>query len=313
MFLGESPLGQGIYDLDPNTYLNVITEQNRAWHDTLRGLLGFIDPYSPYALAVVGSDGRFERHEKRGTDIIVIADSANEYPDWDLRTYLGEYGFMLEDRDLNIYDLSSNARLSVVQGLRNAKAFPDYLLNSDHIAGDIRLWTTARERVLNELQDPKLYKDIRERNRKEYAKAARTGIYAGVPVFNVADGLQFYQDEGTAKLQLGFKVPFLRLVQSWLDLKTTDYLKHFEFDPNLIQTLSRHMPTSTSDRLCFLGQHGGIGERWEDVYQAYGWFLREYHYAQEQYTVQGYIESPFNKEEFEYCSNILQSECVYHS
>lgn len=313
MFLGEVPLGQDVYELDPNTYLNLITEQNRAWHDTLRGLLGFIDPYSPYALAVVGSDGRFERHEKQGTDIIVLADSADSYPDWDLRTYLGEYGFKLEDREPNIYDLSSNTQLSVVQGLRNAKAFPDYILNSDHVAGDIRLWTTARERVLYELQDSKMYKDIRERNRKEYAKAARTGIYGGVPVFNLYEGVQFYQEEENTRFQLGFKVPFLRLVQSWLDLKTTDYLRYFEFDPKLVQTLSKHMPTSTSDRLSFLGQHGGIGDRWEDIYQAYGWFLREYHYAQEQYTAQGCSESPFNTDEFAYYNAVLLSECVYHS
>lgn len=311
MFYGEIPLGEDVYGLEPRRYLDVIMQQNRTWHDSLRGLLGFIPSYSPYALAVVGSDGRLERHEKQGTDIIAITKSPDAYPYWDLGTYLGQYGFHIEDCDTNVYDISQVERLSVVQGLRGGKVFPDYLLYSDPIAGDKGLWVSARERVLFELQDPKIHRDIRQRNRKEYAKAAKTGTYSKLPVFDVIDGVQYYQEDESHAIQLGFKIPFLRLVQSWLDLKTIDYIDYFKFDQKIIKSLSEYMPTSTSDRLCFLGQHGGINQEWEDIYQAYGWFLREYHYAQEQYIKFGRRESLFDIEEFAYYSQVLLMQCEY--
>ena len=74
MFRGLAPLGDQIYNVDPQWYLQIVEQENRQWHHSLRGLLEpFITPYDPYSLVVVGSDGRMERHSKTSTDIAVLA------------------------------------------------------------------------------------------------------------------------------------------------------------------------------------------------------------------------------------------------
>lgn len=313
MFYGEFPLGLGIYDLGPYDYLNVIAKENQNWQSALTGLLSFIKPTEHYALVLVGSDGRLERHQKRVTDIVAIAETADQYPNWALDEYLTDFGFCLEQHDTSVYDLTNSRPLSIVQGVGQPKSFPDFLLYSHPIGGNWQYWYEARERVLTELQDPAIRKEIRGRNRKEYAKAARTGSYSGATAFDISQNIQYYHVNGEPRPQQGFKMPFLRLAQSWLDLITIDYLRAFDFDKSEIEALARYMPTPATDRINFFGQSGWLNDNWQDIFGAYGWFLREYHFAQERFYKYGETETPFNPEEFEFYSRVLLDKCVYHS
>ncbi len=310
MFRGLAPLGDQIYNVDPQWYLQIVEQENRQWHHSLRGLLEpFITPYDPYSLVVVGSDGRMERHSKTSTDIAVLAQNAADYPGWDLAEYLGDHGVHVDQRILSVYDLAKDKKLSLVKGLQ-PKAYPDFLLWSDLVAGNPQIFFDTRVRIMNELKDKNIYNDIKDRNRRQYARAATTGIHARLPIFNRENCEQYYYEASGEVPQLGFKIPFLRLVQSWLDLETITYLRALDFHPEVISSFAQYVPSPVPDRVAFFGQQGWLHPQWEDIHSAYGWFLREYHYAQERYCLNGETTTTFDPVEFDYYSQTLLNKCA---
>lgn len=273
-------------DMSPKEYwelVKCVNENNR------RDLASKFEdlPFENAALIIVGSDGKEERHCQSKPDIILIRKSGAEL---DLsRRLVDAIG---KEEFYRSYDFSHTG-LPETRGLDQStplsfafndpsKVYPDRILNAKIIAGDEDVYYSARERILAEIsKDGEESKKIREHMKSQlwlYKKAIKTGVYAGRMVF---DGQSQYYDEDNANYSVGFKIAFLRAAQRKLDLMTIKAVRTGRLD---IVTAARDLPTATDDRLeYFADMEMFPRELLSGSVEAYGWFLQQYHCAQEKY------------------------------
>ncbi len=257
-------------------------------------------PLAPtQCLIVVGSDGKRERHKQSKTDLVVV-----EQPHSDnlpIDGFVAWYGSVHPKQPFHeVFDLHSE-RMPQVASLGNpdvpvsyayphlyrqpARIYPDRILNSMLVGGSDEVFKDARRQVLHEMTDigkPSRY--IREEmamQLKHYRKAIASGTFRDIDVFSTDPPLQFY-DENPVSYSMGFKIPFLRSVQRYLDIVTTVAIRAGRLDlDEAVDTL----PTSTVDRLNFMMNLGILpaNATTEKIRDSYLWFLQQYHYAQELY------------------------------
>ncbi len=232
------------------------------------------------AIIVVGSDGKEERHPQSKTEIVLLRkgleknkreNSSLQIPN-SLPSQILYDEIRLEEVPPPILSYYNNSPKAV---------YPDLILNSILILGNPKTHLQARIKVIKEMTDDgPIGKRIREELKKQlssYRTTLSTGFYRGLPVF--ADGWQYYyENEDPKKLQLGFKMGPLRVVQRRLDILTVEAWKKNLLNDQEIPNL----PTNTCDRIDYFCAKGLIKKDFaSQLQQAYLWFLREYHRVQE--------------------------------
>lgn len=254
---------------------------------------------------ISGSDGKLERHPQSKSDLVMVGRDKKDCPLKRVLDHIGEEEYQRlfdigpvgqpETKALNQEDPISHAFN------RRELVYPDRILNAQLIIGSRGLFQEMRYRVLREMvgDHPEL-KRIREELKSQlssYKKGIETGKYRHVPVYDRQLGVQYYDEDPTCS-RYGFKHTFLRAVQRKMDLVTTTALQrgYVDLDEAVVG-----MPTNTCDRIEFFKQAcvlpNGVAD---DAADAYSWFLREYHKAQEGYKVSGRpITASFDIEEFE--------------
>lgn len=299
----------------PREYWNTIKELNKfELREMSRDFAGVpIDPRTT-CIVVVGSDGKLERHAQSRTEIVVLhrpsskstqERDAIEIPkkivDWYNRAHPKEGERYEESFDLSLGDVPEIKILDDVQlplayflpPLMEGPPtiFPDRVLNTVILTPQAsKVYFDARTQVLLEMTSfDHSAGGIRRKMKqqlKEYRRAAQTGRYRGRSVFSVDDGvLKETYDEVPDSRAAGFKVPFLRTVQRYMDLLTTRLVLDSSLDLN---TVVCGLPMSTIDRLKFFRKHnlfpeGNPTEKIDGVIDAYAWFLQAYHFVQEIY------------------------------
>ncbi len=293
------------YDLSVSEYgeyIHDINEQNIAY---LRRLFEGAPLAPTQCLIVIGSDGKLERHAQSKTDVVLVQrkNAANNNVD-DItawfeginpgETFKSQFDSQLSD-SLEVVTLDDDSiRASYVYPelfTQPRSIYPDRGLNSIHIAGNTEVHLDLRKQVLLEMTAKgKSFRSIREEMKKQlrhYERAAKTGAYREVRVFGIELGggenrcFQYYNEDPNS-YTVGFKVPFLRRMQRFLDIATVVAIKEEMLG---VDDAAKNLPTSTIQRLEYFKNIGLLQDQGavEDVEDSYLWFLQRYHHVQELY------------------------------
>lgn len=315
----------------PREYWNTVKELNKfELREIGRDFAGVpIDPRTT-CIVVVGSDGKLERHAQSRTEIVVLHRPSSklaqerdmiEIPqrivDWYNRVHPKEGEHYEESFDLSLSDVPeikilNDAQLPLAYASPHLmevppRIFPDRVLNTVILTPQAsRVYFDARRQVILEMasfdHQAGYIRTKMKQQLKEYRRAAQTGEYRGQSVFRVDDSvLTEIYDEAPDSRATGFKVPFLRTVQRYMDLLTTRLVLDSSLDLN---TVVCGLPMSTIDRLKFFRRHdlfpeGNPAEQIDTVIDAYAWFLQAYHFVQEGYKhTRALAEISFSGEQF---------------
>lgn len=289
------------YSFSPREYwglLETIT-LNRA--QELQNIFSDFHLSSHACLAVVGSDGKRERHPQSKTEVVIWQSQPDhqppDLPKWYEQSFDRPYSDSFDSgkKGCEVKTLSEPVPLSYAFGDEDL-VYPDRVLNAHPILGNQDIYYAGRRRVLAEMtDDTETGKRIREhlkQQRATYKQALTSYVYRNQPVFSLDPPAQFYNGEGGV---FGFKIPVLRLVQRCLDTVTVKAIRTGLLD---IGTASVQLPTPTIERLDYFMKLGVLPEDGE-VSLAYLWFLKQYHCAQELYQQAGRkVELEFDLETY---------------
>ncbi len=301
-------------NLTPKEYLGLVQTVNINSTSYLKDFFsGLPFPSSSMCLVTTGSDGKLERHTQSKTELIVIENSQYDGISLDLVDYIGndEFRRLFVTRDGLPETKSLDSEVPISYVFRDGNTiYPDRILNSTSVFGDQELFDQVRLATIREMSgDSRLSKHIRghmEDQLRNYKKSMQTGVVRGMPVFDVKNGVQFYNETDIPKLdQYGFKLAFLRAVQRKLDLITANSIKEEKLSKEIVQTF----PTSTQRRLDFLVKFGKISDFMADeVTIAYAWFLQQYHAGQQIFKdTQEPVILPFDKQPFMKHARVIES------
>lgn len=319
--LGQLAFPNPYSTIHDREYGEMVYHENTDAINTLRVKLeGFKLPKDT-CLILAGSDGKKERHIQSKMDLVFVRetndgrDVGQELVDWYEKHY-GK-GSFLHDFDARVegkpevkylnpdetnegdeeQPLISHAHIG--QFVRaTTSIFPDRALNTIYVSGNHEIYTKAIIKVLDELKLP-LVRRVLMKQLKEYKKAIVSGEYRGQKLFEVDEaspiGFEYY-NEDPKSYSTGLKTPFLRAVQRKLDLLTSDLL--LSKDNDFIFRFAANLPSNTIERMKYLQENGGFVIP-DDVVDAYLWFLRTYHQAQEEYKiVKEKVTVKFDTQEF---------------
>ncbi|OGG10005.1 hypothetical protein A2154_05135 [Candidatus Gottesmanbacteria bacterium RBG_16_43_7] len=273
------------FQLPPVDYLGMVECACQSTHEGYSQALNCgIRMGGSRCLIVVGSDGKLERHSQSKSEFVLVSRQIVPQSLLDgiydtLSKFEGVHFEKNTSYGIEIKILEGTSPFSYANH-ESATVYPDRILNSAFITGDVTAYAHARMRVLREITaSDSLGQRIRDHmyeQLKQYKRAILTREFRHIPLFSLTDHQQFYS-EGVS-LCFGFKIPFLRSVQRYIDIATTRLIRR--------GLISIHdcvdMPTSTYDRLIFLHRSGYLpSDIAANAGYAYGWFLREYHRAQE--------------------------------
>lgn len=297
------------FDLPLIEYYSLVKVICQNWREELSNSIDKILPFSlnnDVAIVVVGSDGKEERHPQSKTELVILYNSDLSIIPHCLSTYC-ELG-TLPVLCCEIKAVGDTAEVLSFYRNSSSNIFPDRVLNSIVIWGNQNLHLKARRQVITEMvSDDQIGKKIREEMRNQlsnYKQALLKGRYRGLPIFD--SGKQYYfESEDPKKLQLGFKMGPLRCVQRRLDLLTIEAWKKGMIKENDLSNL----PTNTYDKIDYFSSLQVIDVPFAlQLKNAYLWFLREYHRAQEIFKNSdriSVINSPYNQEVFEQYKDII--------
>ena len=299
--LQESPDYQfSPYDLPVEEYWGLVQIVNQHTIEQYRDFLATHTTDLNQAIVLVGSDGKRERHSQSRTEFVILTEKqdlsrtsqvltnkllSKEFP---IHYELGPDGF------IEVKCLADEMPLSYAYADPN-RVYPDRTLNITRVAGNSDITHKARRIALEEMSlNSQISGRIQERMKeqlRQYRQTMKTGSYRNVPVFSVEHAVQYYDEH--APLRFGFKMGFLRAVQRKLDLITANMVRE---GSSSIDALAQVFPVTTVDRIGFFARYGIIPHNLEDpLCEAYLWFLREYHRAQESYKRnQRAVETPFD-------------------
>lgn len=277
------------YSLGEFEYWGLLKTVGANWRDELRreyaALAGSSELFGdkPYCLILPGSDGKEERHPQSKTEIILLLEESN----FSLEEEIGKKAEAMSRKN-SISGFvetkiagSKEAPLSFFEH-SPSHVYPDRVLNSYLLVGDRQLYLRARRQVLEEMTGKKIKEAMRDQLR-QYKKVIRTGEYRNLKVFSEEEGEQYYfESRETKRIRFGFKVGFLRAVQRKLDLETVRWL---ESGQEGVDFLAQNLPMSTVERIAYFAQRGLFDKNFAlNLQEAYLWFLKNYHYAQESFS-----------------------------
>ncbi len=292
-------------------YFGLVRVCCQNWRQELKDLIDNLPATleNKVAFVVVGSDGKEERHSQSKTELVFLYDplllyKIDGHPSQFIRFREGSVicnEIRPVEADGETLSFFNNSSQSI---------FPDRILNSIVVWGSPDIHLRARMQVIREMvgQDERGGR-IREALRKQissYRQTLKNGFYRGLPVFK--DGIQYYYEcEDPKSLQLGFKMGPLRAVQRRLDILTVQTWQGSI--ANLTEENIYNLPTNTCDRIDFFLSLKLLDEGFaSQLKEAYLWFLREYHRAQELYKNSDrrqVIRLPYKKEDFDNYGEIV--------
>ena len=296
------------FNLPPVEYsgLVLVCCQNRR--NELRTLLNNVIPEElsqKLAVIIIGSDGKEERHPQSKTELVILYQNTEDDLQKKIKLALSQLG----DPTLLIEDFKNISEGTLSFYNNDPKTiYPDRILNSILVWGDVSIYTEARIKVLWEMtEDSNQGKKIKEEIRKQlstYRQTTKTGRFRNQVVFD--NTYQYYfESDNPKELRYGFKIGSLRAVQRRLDLLTIEAFKKGKLTLDEIESL----PTNTAERIDFFVTHGLIDKDFaQKLIEAYLWFLREYHKIQELFKKSDraqIISLPYDQEEFEKYKQII--------
>lgn len=269
-----------IFDLNPIEYYYAAQIANQNLLASVRQeLKPFETPNS--CIIATGSHGKQESFRVSKIEIVLITDEKKDKSEEiksNLQKFVRGNSKVFElgpGRDLEIKALNEQAPLSFVGGASES-VYPDRVLNSYFLGGNIALYQIARRRVLEELsanntQSRRIRRKMRTQI-KDYRKTCRTGIFRRLSVFDPQSATAFYYEDynNYRNSRLGVKVGPLRLIQRHLDLLAAQIPSEIEIDA---------IPTTTIERIHFY--HAlKLLDKPDDISEAYAYFLKAYHQLQ---------------------------------
>jgi len=262
-----------------------------------------------WSLILVGSDGKQERHPQSKTEIVLLCkDSRSKGIMTKVITDLiSQSTDPVEFTEIKVLE-DKKSPLSFYNGQPN-QCFPDRVLNASFLLGDDDIFIQSRKQVLSEMsEESELGRKIREELKKQltsYKKALSSGQYRGQFIFD-ENNQYYFETDDWKKARMGFKMGPLRAVQRKLDILTLNAIKQGNLT---IDDVAKNCPSNTCERIDFLTKKGILDENQVGIIiEAYLWFLREYHRAQELFkdsSRQEVISCSFNQEEFKRYRQVL--------
>lgn len=290
------------YSLHPFEYLGLVETVNANMLGTHRNVLANFTTAADQTIITVGSDGKLERHAQSKTEFAILQVGPDPYRTADAiarhlqdRLYDTHYE-VGPNGTIDVKDLADDETpLSWAFGLSRL-IYPDRVLNATWVMGNRHTFEEARRKVLEEMGQESRIRRTLATQLKSYKRAMREGIFHHTPAFSLSDHVQFYSE--LPPITAGFKSSFLRAVQRKLDLTTGRLIRDGKLTAH---DAARTLPATTTGRLQFLADQGFLAPaQSEEVQEAYGWFLREYHHAQEVYkSKRTLVAVPFAVSEFE--------------
>ncbi len=298
------------YEMPLPKYKGYLDDINSAYLTEVRNTLSLMRDFlleNGFCAVVVGSDGKRERHPQSRTEVVYLQyqKKRNEITPKQINEKFFEiYGIPYSS--VFDYDLKTDGDPRVLYinedilsyvSRDSGLIYPDRILNSRIVFGEMGMWKSAREKVLEEMGlttglSGKIRKALKSQI-KDYLKTCETGLSRGKVCFN--QGYQFY-DESELIGNFGFKYGFIRLLQRDLDLKTQTLIRDRVWSTNQAMEL----PTNTAERVCFFDEYN------QDTTLAYLWFLQRYHEVQEMYKNRRIPSvSKYDSYEFQQCSEII--------
>ncbi|OGK30051.1 hypothetical protein A3F29_03440 [Candidatus Roizmanbacteria bacterium RIFCSPHIGHO2_12_FULL_33_9] len=293
-------------------YLDTVRQENKVYRADIIDKLNGLDLPQGACLALSGSDGKSEKHIQSLPELILIIDSeedrflALKVVEWYDQKY-GSGSYVKEfdtaakgmpEVKVVFSDLPISNTNELEFGGSGFSLYPDRILNSSFIKGDEESHLRAKIKTLQEMATTKIVRGLKDQIR-DYKRPLHTGFYRGEAVFSVDDNektVSEYYDEHEGAYTVGFKIPFLRSVQRKLDILTAQLLRSGKISS--IDEFAKLYPSNTLERMSFLSEYVDITGL-NDLKNAYLWFLRAYHQAQEEYkTTQKRIVAKFDMQEF---------------
>lgn len=300
------------YDLKPIEYLGLVENINQGNIARYRQIMKPLKLDADQCLVIIGSDGKLERHPQSKTEFVIFQNQEKHSVTYNQVLYFVMQQIFRLDPDpkrrIEIKTIcdDEDILLSYTYG-NNDIVYPDRTINSIFIRGNVSTYIAARKKVFIEISsnEPKSRR-IREKMEdqlRQYKRAMKTGVYRNTPIFNLKLGKQFYRE--TPPLTLGFKPAFIRAVQRKLDIFTARGIRGGNLNIHELNTL---FPTATYEKLVVLHKKGILNSALAmQTGEAYGWFLREYHRAQEYYKLHRIpVIVEFNPEEFQNYAEIIE-------
>lgn len=295
--------------LTPIEYGGLILSTNENRREELKVIFADFPLHSQACLVLTGSDGKQERQTRSKTEISLWQYPNATHTDHDLIDWYNDYfGLAYPDafdsqrgEKIDLKTIGGNQVLSFAFQ-DSSLVYPDRMLNASYLTGNEDVYVSGRKAILEELgKNDEVSKRIRRKmveQLKNYNRAGDKG-YNGSPTFTLDPPIQFYDWENRIT---GFKMPVLRLVQRFLDLKTLDAVKSGRLDPNVA---AGEIPTFTIKRMGYLGCRG-LAPLHSEAKASYLWFLQQYNFAQEKHCIDGnLVRLPFNIEEYRKHISIL--------
>ncbi|MGB9707575.1 MAG: hypothetical protein ACPL1D_02380, partial [Microgenomates group bacterium] len=245
------------FNLPPVEYsgLVLVCCQNRR--NELRTLLNNVIPEElsqKLAVIIIGSDGKEERHPQSKTELVILYQNTEDDLQKKIKLALSQLG----DPTLLIEDFKNISEGTLSFYNNDPKTiYPDRILNSILVWGDVSIYTKARIKVLLEMtEDSNQGKRIREEIKKQlsaHRQTTKTGRFRNQVVFD--NTYQYYfESDNPKEWRHGFKMGPLRAVQRRLDLLTIEAFKKGKLTLDEIESL----PTNTVERIDFFVTHGLI-------------------------------------------------------
>ena len=263
-----------------------------------------------WSLILVGSDGKQERHPQSKTEVVLLFKKKDHKADEmvrELKTLTSQSPDPIEFTEIKVLE-DEQSPLSFYNGQPN-QCFPDRVLNASFLLGEDDIFIQSRRQVLSEMsEESELGKKVRKELKEQltsYKNALISGQYRGQIIFD-ENNQYYFETDDWKRARMGFKMGPLRAVQRKLDILTLNAIKQGNLT---IDDVAENCPSNTCERIDFLAKKGILDENQvEIIIEAYLWFLREYHRAQELFkdsSRQEVISCSFYQEEFKQYRQVL--------
>jgi hypothetical protein len=305
--------------LEPIEYVGMVDVVNQNHLHQLQLFFGSFN-LNDGCVVVTGSDGKRERHVQSKTELIAFQPSSRSNLALALKAHIGTDFFYDSQHALESY-----IEVKYIEGnwfplscvFNNTEAvYPDRVLQSTVVFGNPSYYYAARKQVLYELcYDENLAPRVRKKMKEQldtYKQSIKRGSFRGNQLFDVEKTLQYYNESPSDeknKIQ-GFKMSYLRAVQRKLDLIVAKSIIDGAVD---LEDVATNMPSATLERLDFLSKRNVLpSELTQQVGRSYGWFLQQYHRSQAMFkSLQTYVATPFDQEEYHYYEEVISKNFVY--
>ncbi len=301
------------FSLWPEEYLGLVKTVSRNNMVSMVDDLHGIPITNDTAVVVVGSDGKQEAHARSKPEIAIWDKSGSISPhvvmDWYNKSHPDSYGHNY-DLGINglpeVKDLLHNPLASVTSfGSQGCNIYPDRAINAGFVLGNHELYREGRIQALELISaDSEDGRRIRKELRRQlntYQAALDSGRFNKKMMVDFDSEQQLYDCD---HMVTGFKTPVLRLIQRSLDLVTAYNLKKDRLTLQEAEQLS----TNTLEKIEALLEKGILPRELSGLFDAYGWFLQEYHFAQElNQNTNSMVRVHFDQEFYRYFTPLLNN------